>query len=469
MTQTRTRFSPSPTGLIHLGNIRAALFSYLLALKNNGSFILRIEDTDTARSEAHFVEQLQADLNWLGIDWQEGPVVGGAHGPYWQSEPQEIYNRYYAELKSKNLIYPCFCSDQDLLLMRKLQLSQGKAPRYAGTCKKLTENEVAKRIASGQKPAWRFIVPETGAIEFIDTIKGPQRFLCHDMGDFIVRRADGTAPFLFCNAVDDAMMAITHVIRGEDHVANTPRQMLILQSLALSTPRYGHFSMIVGQDGAPLSKRNGSASISDLRKQGYLPNAIVNYMSRLGHACDTQALCNLTQLAYYFNLEKISHSPTRFDPAQLLYWQKAATAALDVSVWWEWVGGELKSRIPADKVNLFVESVRNNILFPVDAVDWVARLFNDTLTLDEEAIAVLRAAGAAFFAAAKTVVEQHGAELNAITQGLKAQLGVSGKALFMPLRVALTGVHDGPQLAPLLHLLGKEMMIKRLQQAEKRC
>ena len=195
--KVRTRFSPSPTGMIHLGNARAALYSALYATKHHGTFILRIEDTDAERSEERFVEALEADLQWLGVHWQEGPGVDGAVGPYWQSQRQSIYATYYQQLEEKQLIYPCFCTDQELALARKLQQSRGQAPRYSGICKKLSLEEIQKRLAEGKKAAWRFAIPANTTIEFIDVVKGPQSFQSNDIGDFIVRRTDGTAPFYF--------------------------------------------------------------------------------------------------------------------------------------------------------------------------------------------------------------------------------------------------------------------------------
>ena len=209
----RTRFSPSPTGMIHIGNARAALFSALFAKKHDGVFILRIEDTDAERSEEKYVDALTENLQWLGVHWQEGPGADGDYGPYWQSQRQDIYSKYYQILEEKKLIYPCFCSDQELAMARKLQQSRGIAPRYSGVCKKLSPEEIQTRLAEGKKPAWRFAVPPNIKVEFNDLVKGPQSFQSNDIGDFIVRRADRTAPFLFCNAIDDAMMKVSHVAR----------------------------------------------------------------------------------------------------------------------------------------------------------------------------------------------------------------------------------------------------------------
>jgi glutamyl-tRNA synthetase len=461
----RTRFSPSPTGMIHIGNARAALFSALFAAKNNGVFILRIEDTDLARSDARYVDALQDDLRWMDIYWQEGPGVDGGYGPYWQSQRQNIYADYYQILEEKGLIYPCFCTDQELALARKLQLSRGHAPRYAGTCRKLSAAQIADKIAAGTKPAWRFAVPSEETITFTDIVKGPQSFATHDIGDFIVRRADGTAPFLFCNAIDDATMKVTHVLRGEDHLANTPRQIMILSTLKLHTPQYGHLSLIVGDDGAPLSKRHGSSSVHEMRAEGYLPIALMNYLARLGHTFEGQELLSFAELAPHFQLEKLSRSPARFDRSQLLYWQKTAAQALDVKGVWDWLGDHIMMEVPENKRTLFAETIRANIEFPQDATQWVKIFFNPELELNEEGLKIIREAGEQFFVEAEQAVIKYQLDLPKIFAEMKQTLNVSGKKLFMPLRVALTGQTHGPEFAHIVELLGVQKTQHRLGKA----
>lgn len=463
----RTRFSPSPTGMIHIGNARAALFSALYATKNQGTFILRIEDTDAVRSEERFVDSLTDDLQWLGVHWQEGPGTDGAYGPYWQSQRQDIYATYYKELEEKKLIYPCFCTDQELALARKLQLSRSQAPRYSGTCLKLSAEEISKRLAEGQKPAWRFAIPKNIKIEFNDLVKGPQQFQGNDIGDFIVRRTDGTAPFLFCNAIDDAMMKVSHVLRGEDHLANTPRQILILKSLALHTPEYGHLSLIVGDDGAPLSKRHGSFSLNELRQKGYLPLALINYLARLGHICDTQEILPFEKLATYFYLDKLSRSPARFDLSQLMYWQKIAVQKLDDELFWRWIGDKIAAQVPDASKALFLETVKANIEFPEDALTWVKIFFHENVAMDEHEKQVIREAGEQFFVEAELAIDKYGIELPQVLADMKKTLGVSGKKLFMPLRLALTGKMHGPELAQVAELLGQQKMKHRLGKAFK--
>lgn len=463
----RTRFSPSPTGMMHLGNARAALFSAFYATKYHGTFILRIEDTDAARSAERYVASLQEDLSWLGIDWQEGPGVDGQYGPYWQSQRQSIYAKYYNMLEEKKLIYPCFCTDQELIMARKIQLSRGQAPRYAGTCRRLLQDEVSERLNVGKKPSWRFSVPANQSIEFVDIVKGSQYFRTEDIGDFVIRRGDGTAPFLFCNAIDDALMKVSHVLRGEDHLANTPRQILLLQALGLPIPYYGHLSLILGDDGTPLSKRHGSFSVNELQQQGYLPLAIINYLARLGHTCEAQDLLDFSHLAQYFYLEKLSKSPARFDEGQLLYWQKMTIQALEESAMWRWLGDRVANQVPEKQKTLFTDTIRANMIFPSDALMWAKIFFHENVCIDETELLIIREAGEQFFVEAEIAVDKYGMQLDRVLTDMKQTLGVNGKKLFMPLRIALTGKSDGPELLRIAEILGQVKMKHRLGQAFK--
>ncbi len=461
----RTRFSPSPTGMLHIGNVRTALFSALFAANQKGAFLLRIEDTDATRSEQKYVDILQDDLNWLGIFWQEGPTVGGPHQPYYQSQRHAIYDKYYRELVQKNLVYPCFCTDQELALNRKIQLSRGQAPRYPGTCRKLTKEEVERRLAQGLTATLRFQVPLKMTIEFDDLVKGVQRFNSDDIGDFIIRRADGSSSFLFSNAIDDALMEITHVLRGDDHLANTPRQLMLMQALNLPTPRYAHLSMITGDDGTPLSKRHGSFSLHDFREQGYLPLAILNYLGRLSHTYEQQVLMTLEELGANFNIEKCSRAPARFDVHQLLHWQKEAVMILDNHATENWLQPYIQDKIPAAKREAFTELMRKNILFPQESARWMDVFFGDALQFDAEQINVLNEAGDSFFVLAEQLVKKHGVDIKNICDELKQSLNISGKKLFMPVRVALTAEQHGPELVHIANLLGPEKMLQHFKNA----
>lgn len=460
----KTRFCPSPTGYLHLGNARTALFSALYAKSAAGHFILRIEDTDAVRSEEKYTEQLQVDLHWLGVDWQEGPVVGGEYGPYFQSERRNIYDKYYQQLIEKNLAYPCFCTDQELMLNRKIQLSRGQAPKYPGTCSALTAEDIQARLAKGLKPALRFRVPAKVAIEFIDVVKGPQKFNSDDIGDFIIRRADGSSSFMFCNAVDDALMKVTHVLRGEDHLTNTPRQLLILSALQLIAPQYGHLSLIASDDGSQLSKRQGSASLQDFHAQGYLPVALINYLARLGHGIEEQKLFNFADLAERFRLDKLSKSSARFDQHQLLFWQKTAVMNLSNEAMWQWLGNHMKTSVPDDKRIEFIDMVRKNCCFPQEAEKWAEIFFAGKIHRDEESSETLKNVDAKFFASAQQAISLYGIDFKAVLDHIKNETGLSGKNLFLPMRLVLTGERHGAELAQIAAMLGKEEMIKRFKE-----
>jgi len=465
MMTVRTRFAPSPTGLLHIGNARAAFYSALYAKRAGGVFILRIEDTDVARSDLRYVESLQGDLQWLGIQWQEGLGVDGQYGPYWQSQRHAIYLEYYEQLVTRNLTYPCFCSEEELALERKLQLSRGLAPRYRGTCRALSAAEIEQRLARGLKPTLRFRVPAQEEISFQDLIKGPQKFNSADIGDFIIRRADGTASFMFCNAIDDALMQVSQVLRGDDHLANTPRQLMIMRALGLHQPQYGHLAMITGEDGTPLSKRHGSYSLSDLRQRGYLPQAVINYLGRLGHGYEAQQLLSFADLARDFHVEKISRSAAHFDLNQLLHWQKMAVAVLEAPAFWKWLGPDLQKRVPEKMQERFVEAVKPNTCFPEDASRWVDILFHKRLQFTETDLTILQQAGEQFFVEAEQAVEAHGTDFKAILQDIKSALQLSGKNLYMPLRIALTGETDGPELAQIAAILGPKQVRERFSHA----
>jgi nondiscriminating glutamyl-tRNA synthetase len=482
----KARFCPSPTGLMHLGNTRTALFNFLLAKNISGTFLLRIEDTDKARSDPKLTRALIEDLKWLGLHWHEGAEVGGEHGPYLQSERPAIYEEFYGMLQKKNLVYPCFCSEEQLALTRKIQASMGKPPRYDGRCRNLSEQEIIQKLEQGLKPTLRFKIPEHEKITFTDLIKGEQCINSDDIGDFIIRRTDGSAPFMFCNAIDDALMGVTHALRGEDHLTNTPRQLLILRALGLHEPRYGHMSLIVGHDGAPLSKRHGSRNVQELRAAGFLPEAINNYLARLGHPYATDDLLRLDQLAASFSCDALSHSPAKFDEHQLLHWQKKAVAALEHNAFCAWFDDAAQNLVPAAKLERFAQAVQPNVAFPHEAETWAKIFFSPNESMNEQrlpisdearqAINATKAATPSFYQVAIEFLSQPtptSASVAALAtptheplcNELKSKLGVKGKALFMPLRAALTGRLDGPDFASIFYLLGLPEIKARLHHA----
>jgi len=459
----KTRFAPSPTGLIHLGNARTALFNALLALRHNGVLLLRIEDTDLERSREEYIHALIEDMRWLGLDWQEGEAAGGAQAPYRQSERGAIYERYYDQLAQSGRVYPCFCSEQELKLTRKAQLNAGQPPRYSGKCSRLSSDEVAAKVAAGLRPTLRFRVPKGEEIVFNDGVRGMQRFRSDDIGDFIIRRADGTPAFFFTNAVDDSLMAVSHVVRGEDHLTNTPRQILLLQALGLPVPNYAHISMITGSDGSPLSKRHGSLGIGELREAGFLPGAVVNHLARLGHYFGHDDYLDLKGLAAGFETSRLAKSPAAHDDGRLLYWQKAAIAKASFEELWAWAGPEVHDVVPTPDAQAFITALRDNVVMRADALRWAGRLYAETLELDQENIAIVQAAGGDFFRHALEALTLHGPQFSQLADEVKQRSGVKGKALFMPLRVALTGEQHGPEMGRVLPLIGVERARRRLE------
>jgi glutamyl-tRNA synthetase len=465
---TRSRFAPSPTGEIHIGNARTALFSALLAARDGGDFILRIEDTDAARSLRSHEDEMRADLAWLGLRWQEGPDVGGPKGPYRQSERTALYDGHLEQLADKGKVYPCFCTAIELEVSRKTQLAAGKPPRYAGTCAKLSTEEIEARLAKGLKPALRFRVPEQGETVFDDMVRGRQVIAHHDIGDFIVRRADGSPAFFFSNAVDDALMGVTHVLRGEDHLANTPRQLLILEALGLKAPRYAHLSLIVGQGGAPLSKREGGGSLRELRAEGVLPEALLNYLARLGHTYTDNDFADFGTLARFFDVSHLGHSPAHFDHTQLDHWQGEAVRRADGKHLWAWMLAAqpgLQGQVPATAQEAFVDAVRGNITRPLQGTEWAAVVYGDLPPAGPEAEAVLRQAGRGFFDAVLGVLRQGAPEFKPFAKAVGAATGLSGKALYQPLRAALTGRLDGPEMERLWRLMDPRRIEARFDRA----
>ncbi len=456
-----TRYAPSPTGRMHLGNARTALFSYLLARGRGGRFVLRVEDTDEQRgSEAHLTSQLE-DLGWLGLDWDAGPGSEDALGPYRQSERGALYDEHYARLGAAGRTYPCYCSAAELEVSRRTQLAGSLPPRYAGTCRSLTEAQRARHEAAGRRPTLRFRVPAGKRVEFDDLVRGPQEFSSDDIGDFVIRRADGVPMFFFCNVLDDSLMRVSHVLRGEDHLTNTPRQLMLLEALGLARPEYGHLPMLLGPDGAPLSKRRGSVSVGDLRDAGYLPAAVTNYLLRLGHAGAPDEWIDPADQPGAFLLERVGRAPAHFDEVQLQHWQREAVKRLDGQALQDWLAPVLPATLRPAERRLLGLTVSHNVVFPVDALPWVDVLFGELPSLQADLRELVDRAGPEFFAAALDSLAVTGPDLPALARELKQRTGRKGAGLFMPLRIALTGRRDGPELGPLLAALPQATIHRR--------
>jgi len=466
-----SRFAPSPTGNIHLGNVRTALFSYLLGKSLDGKFILRCEDTDAERSEEAYLQQQQVDLKWLGLDWSAGPDMNSEHAPYRQSQRSDIYEKFYAQLQEHGLAYQCFCSPQELKVLRKTQLQSGKPPRYNGKCAKLSENQVAEKLATGAEATLRFKVPENETMRIHDLVVGERIYQTNDIGDFIIRRSDGTPAFFFCNAIDDSLMGVTHVLRGVDHLTNTPRQLMLLRGLNLREPEYGHISLVVSVDGGPLSKRDGSTGVKDLREQGYLASAIVNHLARLGHNYANSSFMPLTQLVAEFGLSHCGKAPAKHDPIQLMHWQKEAVHHASDYELAAWLMPWLKEHdvfvdLNSDTQQLFLQTVKDNIVLPQDALNWANKLLPNNLTYSDEAQIQVSGSSAELFTELNKRVAAVGVDnFSSVLKETGKALGVKGKALFMPVRAALSGETHGPEMQRIASLLGLEKINARLQKA----
>lgn len=452
-----TRFAPSPTGELHLGNVRTALFSLLWARRAGGRFVLRVEDTDVARTTQEHMAALERDLMWLGLEWDEGPGRDGAHGPYRQSERGSLYAPLLARLEQEDGAYPCFCSSTELELSRRAQLAAGRPPRYAGTCAALDASERAARRAAGARATLRFRVPADRLLQFDDLVHGPQRVDCAHIGDFVIRREDGTPAFFFANAVDDSLMQVTHVLRGEDHLANTPRQLLVLEALSLRAPHYGHLPLLTGADGSPLSKRNGAQSVRELRTAGYGALAICNLLYRLGHASGEHGNLTLAEMAQYFDPGRLQRASAHFDPVQLRHWQGLWARSLAPAAALAWLDPFLPAEAPPARRAAFIAALLPNIVAASEITAWLPVVFGGALDFDDDASAAAQAAGSEFFRVAAAAV---GAppDLGA----LRAATGLKGAAFFTPLRAALTGRLHGPELAPLLKAMSPQLVRERL-------
>ena len=466
----RVRFAPSPTGRLHVGNARTALFNWLLARGSGGTFILRIEDTDASRSSRDSEAAILGDLRWMGLEWDEGPDIGGPRGPYRQSERLHLYQSCAAELLAAGHAYFCFCSKEQLQAERQAEAAAGRPVRYAGTCRRLSRDQAEARIASGECPAIRFHVPADRDVILTDVVRGDVRFQTDVIGDPVIVRADRSPAYNFAVVVDDALMGVTHVVRGEDHISNTPRQILIYEALGFAPPVFAHLALVMGPARSPLSKRHGATSVGEFRSQGYLPEALVNCLALIGWsprgsagaAGDNAELLPIEELARRFSLEAVGQSAGVFDEEKLAWanrhYLKMADPVriVDLSIpYFREVGIELS---PDARGTAFLASVMPIATGSVERLDQVpGRLaflfaFEPQAALDDPHVrhemdgasprAVVRAFAEVLAGAPRLDREGFRAAANEV----KARTGQKGRALFHPIRVALTGRVDGPEL-----------------------
>jgi glutamyl-tRNA synthetase len=467
----RVRFAPSPTGFIHIGNLRTALFNYLFAKRDGGQFILRVEDTDLERSKPEDREALLEDLLWMGIRWDEGPGVGGEYGPYLQSERLSLYRKYLDQLIKDGKAYYCYVTEEETEDMKRLARASHAPPRFDNRGRNFTKEEIEKRIARGIKPTVRFKI-ENPQLKMHDLIRGDVAFNLDEMvGDFVIQRADGTPTFHMAVCVDDGLMKVTHVIRGEDHLSNTPKHILLLRAMGFTPPQYGHLSLIHGEGGEPLSKRIESVSVREFRKKGYLAHALANYIALLGWSPgDNREIFKWDELLRAFDLAKVGKSASIYDPHKLDWVTGQHFRALSDEEFARHALAYLKEQklLKHDEtlvhriLPVFKDNIERFDQLP-DRLEILDENFNyETPKLIEnkellktaiEVLPGLKGNGEALY--------------EAFVAALKPKVNVKGKELFMPIRMVLTGKEHGPELKRVFPVLGLELVKKRFERALK--
>lgn len=480
MSEVRVRFAPSPTGYLHIGGARTALFNWLFARKMGGKLILRIEDTDTERLKEDSVSQILTSLKWLGLNWDEGPEAGGECGPYYQSERRELYSKYAQQLLDEGKAYYCFCTPADLEAEREKQRAAKQPFRYARTCRDL-DPEVAKaRAAAGEPYSVRIKIPTEGSITVHDLIHGDVTFNMDQFDDFVIVKSNGMPTYNFAVVVDDHLMGMTHVLRAEEHLSNTPKQLLIYEALGFEPPKFGHMPMILAPDRSKLSKRHGATSVEEFRAQGYLPEAIINYLTLLGWGPgDEREIFTLEETVKLFELEQMSKKAAVYDTKKLT-----------------WMNGQYLSELPLEKIlpeaEIFfikdglvtkewlaenkeyfaklVDTVRVRVKTLQEVADASAYFFKDVEAYDEKGVAKHFKPEAAellekCIAALEADEVFNLTSTEAIYNKIAADNGLALGKVIHPTRLALTGRTVSPGMFDVMVLLGKEKTLARMRKA----
>ena len=477
----RVRFAPSPTGYLHVGGARTALYNYLFARARGGTFGLRIEDTDAERSTDASVDAILAGMRWLGLAWDEGPEAGGDHGPYFQTQRRQLYRAYAERLEAAGHAYPCWCTAEELEARRAAQAERGEDPKYDGRCRDLATAERDRRRASGAPFALRFALPGPGETAWDDVVRGRVAFRNDVLDDFVLVRSDGLPTYNFACVVDDLEMRITHVIRGDDHISNTPRQLLIYAALGATPPVFAHASMILGPDGKRLSKRHGATSVEAFGDLGIVPEGMVNFLALLGWAYDgKQELFSLAELERVFTLEKVGANPAVFDTQKLEWVNAQHLKRLDETERVRRVEAFLAARgrdlsaCTSEWRTLFVRALGDRLRTLADAESVGAFALDEALSIEADAWADLAAraqAGPLLDALADRLAadaEFSLASLEAGTRALAGERGVKAGELIGAARVALTGRKASPGIFEVMALLGRERCVERLRAAAAR-
>lgn len=478
--EVRVRYAPSPTGHLHIGNARTALFNYLYARNQGGKFIIRIEDTDTKRNIEGGEESQLTYLKWLGMEWDESIDVGGEYGPYRQTERLDIYKKYWQDLIDRGLAYFCYCTEEELEQEREEQMSRGETPRYSGKHRNLTEDERKAYEAEGRVPSVRFRVPEEKIYTFNDMVKGAISFNSKETGDFVIVKKDGIPTYNFAVALDDHLMKITHVLRGEDHISNTPRQLMIYEAFDWEPPVFGHMTLIVNENHKKLSKRDESIIqfIEQYDKLGYLPEALFNYISLLGWSPEgEEEIFSKDELIKIFDPSRLSKSPAVFDTNKLAhlnnsYIKNAEPKRIaDLAIPHLQQAGLLPGELDADKQAWAEELValyQEQMVAASDIVELASLFFKDEVEFEDEAESVLKeeqvpAVLRAFADKVETSADFTASHMQALIKEVQKETGFKGKQLFMPIRVALTGQTHGRDLNATIYLLGRDKVLGRLR------
>lgn len=479
-SEVRVRYAPSPTGHLHIGNARTALFNYLFARSQNGKFIIRIEDTDKKRNIEGGEQSQLKYLKWLGIDWDESIDVGGEYGPYRQSERNEIYKKYFDELLEKGLAYKCYCTEEELEKEREEQIARSEMPRYSGKCAHLTDEQREAFEKEGRKPSVRFRVPKGKEYKWVDIVKGDISFESDGIGDFVIVKKDGTPTYNFAVAVDDHLMKMSHILRGEDHISNTPKQMMIFEAFGWDVPVFGHMTLIVNESRKKLSKRDESIIqfIEQYADLGYLPEALFNFIALLGWSpVGEEEIFSKEEFIEIFDAERLSKSPAVFDTQKLKWMNNQYLKNLDLDKVVELAlphlvrEGRVSEQMTDGERDWAVRLIslyQEQLSFGAEIVELTELFFNTEIQYDEEAQTVLAEEQVpevlkAFKEEIEALEEFTADNIKKSIKAVQKATGQKGKKLFMPIRVATTGQTHGPELPAAIELLGKEKIVTRLE------
>ena len=481
----KVRFAPSPTGPFHIGGARSALFNWLVARHADGTFLVRIEDTDLKRSTKESEENIKDSLKWLGMNWDEGIDVGGPHGPYRQTERLDLYKKEVQRLLDEGKAYYCYCSAEELEKSRKAQLDAGKTPIYDEHCRHLTEEEKAKYEAEGRKPVVRLKVRKDGVFAFDDMVRGHVEFQAAGVGDFIIMKSDGIPVYNFAVVIDDAFMEVTHVIRAEEHLSNTPRQLAIYEALGYEPPKFGHISLILGEDHKKMSKRHGATSVTEYRNMGYLPEAVVNYLALLGWTPKgEQEIFTEEELIKQFSMKRVSSNDAVFDINKLNWINFQYMKKLDADQLYDLIfpflvkAGYVDAAVSEEKKDWLKQVIwfmKDHIYFAGQAAEELKFFFEEIPELtDEDVLAIMKAETSgkllrAFIEDLKALETFDQAEIKKCFNACMKAQGIKGKAAYEPTRIALTGATQGPGMFEMMELFGREKTMDRLEAALAYC